>query len=112
MLRGLMVTILTESSPAEPLRLWEQHKVAVSSDCRGIIDRQYQRVPRPDPETPEALAHQDQQLALFLLAGLLDKVSRGDDNSILTFGLPEPDIDFNEYLEESNILVCGGHECN
>lgn len=106
MLRGLMVTILTECNPAEPARLWEQHKEAFSSDCRRIIDRQYQRIPRPDPETSEALAYQDQQLALFLLAGLLDRVSRKDDTSVLTtFGLPEADIDFNEYLEERNRLI-------
>ena len=65
MLRNFMITILIECSSVQSARLWKIHKNVFSSDCKKIIDRDYQRIFKFDSKTSETLAHQNQQLVFF-----------------------------------------------
>jgi hypothetical protein len=48
-MRQLFAVILTESSPANPLELWEQHKEDICDDCAYILVRKF-GITTPSPE--------------------------------------------------------------
>ena len=94
----------------------------LSSDCRRIINRQYsnlsvlektelraenlKKVQRQKQQLIETLQYQNQQLTLYLFADLLNRASSNDDQHILNaFDLPEPIIDFNDFVTEKNKLI-------
>lgn len=60
----------------------------------------------PHESDVERREFQEHQLALFLLQGLLDRASSNDEiHTLKDFGLPNPEIAFNDYALTANRLI-------
>jgi hypothetical protein len=77
-MRQLFAVILSESSPANPLELWEEHKVNICDDCAYILLRKY------GITTPSA----EHVFSLGLC--YLREILRNTGSDLAKVGLPEP----------------------
>jgi hypothetical protein len=82
-MRQLFAVILSESSPANPLELWEEHKENICDDCAYILLRKY------GITTPSA----EHVFSLGLC--YLREILRNTGSDLARVGLPEPTYSFD-----------------
>jgi hypothetical protein len=93
-MRNLFAVILTESHPADPNELWEQHREDICDDCQFLLSTKF-NIPSPSPEQVFSLGLCYLQQILKSLHSDLDKV-----------GLPLPVEEFNLNTEgEGNRFI-------
>jgi ATP-dependent DNA helicase PIF1 len=90
-LRRTFATILCECQPADPLKLWRDHRVHICDDCRYML---IHRGLRADPTEEEV-----HSLGLQLLGEVLEERGR----SLASVYMPEPSIVF-DISPESRVI--------
>lgn len=87
-LRALFVLLLLQCVPAQPLRLWDQFKDKICDDLDRVI-----RCRRPDRPPPRPELIYDYGLSL------LEHTLQENSKSLVDFGLPLPQYDWDEAID-------------
>ena len=90
-LRRLFILLLLNYHPAQPLKLWNDHKEHLSDDCQHQLETRY--------GIPEPTDDQVTSLALSLIWAILHE----NNSNLEAHTLPEPQYEFQ------NVLPLAGH---
>ena len=92
-LRRLFVLLLLNCHPAQPLKLWNDHKEHLSDDCQHQLETRY--------GIPEPTDDQVTSLALSLIRAILHE----NNSNLEAHTLPEPQYEFQTVLPLAGRLI-------
>ncbi len=98
-IRHLFAIMLMTCSLAEPLQLWEKHRDSMAEDILHRVQRQ----------SPGEEIHYNDDIYNEALLELHNHVQSMGGEGVVTFGLPQPEVNINglaiEYLRETNYNI-------